>query len=637
MSVEPTMRCGNCRAEVPPAPFCGRCGTRLTPRPGDGPTWLRAGVFVAAPHESVFRPSLASSLLPQLSELTRRPFNAGLLLIIVSMAVLVELRLPGGLLTVAALGLPLLLIIYWRRSRVFADIPRWAIVATVVLAIGLAVGWVLLTGDIVLREAASPFDAGAGGRRALRNGLGVSDSGALVMLIPIVVVRSMWWSRRECLDGFVVGVLGALTFSASATLTRLAPQFLTAPVTRNQPLGWLFFEAAVRGVTVPLTAACAGGLVGTALWFHRSRTGGRVGRPAVVAVLLLFVAALFGIYTTVARADVEGTSRLAVLSWHVAMAVFALIALRIGLQLAVLHEEPDRAAQTPFLCLPCRQVVPEMSFCPSCGVANRASPRRSRDERRRVAPDDGERQDISPAAGPSVWPGFAVPSRTYTAERVSRQSPIPVLTNWAVGMAALSAVFVGLPALTVTAPPRYDCPPECGKPPSGVPVSTNPRFTAPGGMFSVAYPGPGSAYRISTDGTGVTAKFTAGDGGEMRMTGRPAAGRTAAQIAKSFLAETFPTAKKAYEIPNAMVGFQPGYGEVADVFPLDLQTSSVRMRAVVVVSVKNDVALIASAFGPYHQFGPDFGPGRPSAANVQIAEDMGRYVNSFRWKGDPPR
>ena len=34
---------------------------------------------------------------------------------------------------------------------------------------------------------------------------------------------------------------------------------------------WLFFEAAVRGVTVPLTAACAGGLVGIALWFHRPR------------------------------------------------------------------------------------------------------------------------------------------------------------------------------------------------------------------------------------------------------------------------------------------------------------------------------------------------------------------------------
>jgi hypothetical protein len=86
-----------------------------------------------------------------------------------------------------------------------------------------------------------------------------------------------------------------------------------------------------------------------------------------------------------------------------------------------------------------------------------------------------------------------------------------------------------------------------------------------------------------------------------------------------------------------MIGFEPGYGEVADVFPLDLDTSSVRMRAVVIVAVREDVALIASAFGPFHQFGPDFGPGRPSPANLQIAEDLGKYVNSFQWGGRPER
>ena len=37
------------------------------------------------------------------------------------------------------------------------------------------------------------------------------------------------------------------------------------------------------------------------------------------------------------------------------------------------------------------------------------------------------------------------------------------------------------------------------------------------------------------------------------------------------------------------------------------------------------------------EFGPDSGPGHPSGANLQIAEEMGRYVNSFTWRGDPPR
>ncbi|MGI9162652.1 MAG: hypothetical protein ACR2JI_06995 [Mycobacterium sp.] len=53
--------------------------------------------------------------------------------------------------------------------------------------------------------------------------------------------------------------------------------------------------------------------------------------------------------------------------------------------------------------------------------------------------------------------------------------------------------------------------------------------------------------------------------------------------------------------------------------------------------MKNDVALIAFASGPHHAFGPDFGPGPPSGANLQIAKDLGEYVNSFQWNGDPLR
>ena len=142
---------------------------------------------------------------------------------------------------------------------------------------------------------------------------------------------------------------------------------------------------------------------------------------------------------------------------------------------------------------------------------------------------------------------------------------------------------------------------------------------------------------VTTEQSGVTARFVGGDGGELRLTSRPATERAAREIAKDFIAATFPTARKSFEIPNAMVGFQPGYGEVDDVFPLDLDTNFTRMRVIVIVAVKNDLALIAAGAGPFHEFGPNFGPGRPSPANVQIAEDMGRYVNSFQWRGDPPR
>jgi len=101
--------------------------------------------------------------------------------------------------------------------------------------------------------------------------------------------------------------------------------------------------------------------------------------------------------------------------------------------------------------------------------------------------------------------------------------------------------------------------------------------------------------------------------------------------------QKFPDAKIAYEIPNAMVGYQPGYGEVADSWPSGTSNSYIRIRTVLLVAVKNDLALVAGAVGPYHAFGPDFGPGLPSGVNLQLAQDMGKYVNSFSWQGDPPR
>ena len=107
----------------------------------------------------------------------------------------------------ASLGLPLLLLIYWRRSGVLDDIPRRAVVVTVVLALGLAIGWVLLTGDLVVREAGSPFEAGSAGKRVLRDGLGHCRRRPILMLIPAGIARLMWRSRRESLDGFVIGVL----------------------------------------------------------------------------------------------------------------------------------------------------------------------------------------------------------------------------------------------------------------------------------------------------------------------------------------------------------------------------------------------------------------------------------------------
>lgn len=597
------VRCPECDAAVPSGEFCGCCGAYLTPRRGSKPTWLRPGAFCAAPNESVFRPSFAM-LLPQVPAPARRPFTAGLVIMVLTMAVLVELYRPRAIITVAALGLPVLLVLCWRRAGVLQGRPRWALVTTAVLAVGLAIGWVLATGDLITTLAESPFDAGSAGHRVLRDGLGIAEGGTLLMVAPAIVVRLMWRSPRNPLDGFVIGVLSALLFTATATLTRLAPQFALAPLSRDQHVHGLFLESAARGLTVPFAAACAGGLIGCLLWIQRPATkSGRAAESWTIVVVVILAIAVLGLYAFIGWSDGVRASELAVLVEHVGLALFALLALRLGMQLALLRGSQQAPTGESVTCVYCRKLVPESAFCPSCGLSA-------------YAPTGGSR------AGRPVFP----------AERGSTWR-IPI--TWLACMTALYGAFIGVPALTVTPPARYQCPPDCGSPPKGNPVSTNPRFTAPDGSFTVAYPAPGTAYDVKIDDTGVTATYVLGDGGKMRLTSEPAAGRTAQDIARAFVTKKFPTATKAFEIPNAMVGFVPGYGEVADIFPLNLGTDSKRLRSVIVVAIKNDLALIAATVGPYHEFGPTFGPGRPSPTNLQIAEDMGRYVNSFRWRGDP--
>lgn len=225
-----------------------------------------------------------------------------------------------------------------------------------------------------------------------------------------------------------------------------------------------------------------------------------------------------------------------------------------------------------------------------------------------------------------------------TSPRTSRSTPTArLLLVLGAASAVVVAVSVGL-SLWLTPPrPNYVCPPDCGRPPISKPVATNPKFTPDTGEFSVSYPGEGTAYQTTFEPNGVVADLLVGDGGTLRLFGEPAAGRTPRQLADDLVQSTYPDATTDYEIPNALVGYQLGYGEVADFYPADSIGDDDRLRILVMVAVKNDFALVAAGAGPYHEFSPDFGSGHPSGANFFLALDMAKYVNSFTWRGDPPR
>ncbi len=381
------MECEVCQLDVPAGKFCGLCGAHLTPQRGDGPWWLRLSAYGAAPNEGLFRLSLTSSLFPQLPERSRIPFRIGLLVLLAGLIACTLLRLPAALIALSALGLPMLFLIYLRESDAFRDLAARDLILAVLIAITLGVGWVMLTGEMMARSYGVPLGVGIAGSRILREGLGIPLGGLLLMLVPALVVRLIPTPNRESLQGFAIGALGALTFTAAATLTRLAPQFSTGMIARNRPMSGLMVEAGIRGIAVPVTAAAVGGLIGAALWFNRpaSKTGQH--RSYVRMIMIGTGLAVLVLYAGIGLIDVARVPQFLQLCVHLAVSLLAILALRVGLQLALLHESHDAIeADEPLLCPNCGHVVPDMAFCPACGVATHASSRSSRSARRRVRP-----------------------------------------------------------------------------------------------------------------------------------------------------------------------------------------------------------------------------------------------------------
>ena len=603
-------RCPACEVDVPDGKFCASCGVGLSA--GGDRGRLRLSAYAAAPREHVLRPWLTTSLFPRLDRGSRPPFRAGLVSVA---AAAVGFALVGwqlGVIATSVFGLPILFAVYLREIGFRRSMPARYLVLAVVVAVGLGVAWALIAGPIVADAYFAEMGGQLGLAQLLLCGVAIPLTYGCVLVAPVAVVRALDRSGREALDGFALGAVGAMIVNAAATATLAAPQVGAGLAGAGQPVDDLLAEALVEGVAWPLGSVAAGGVFGLALWFRPRAHDSRWYRRTVI-VPAAFLGAL-GFAVVMGLVDVSPIPMGVYVALQVPITLVAVLAVRPVIADALLHEvnddSPENAGQ--LLCDECGSTVDDGEFCTACGLAIRSRSRTSR-EARRV----GSR----PPAGE--------PRRTSTYRGVLG----PVAAGVALSLGAVVLIAV----LVKPAPANYACPPDCGHPPKGTPVETNPRFSGGEGAFSVAYPGEGTAYEIAFDPpgmNGVRAKYIGGDTGVLNMFGEPAWGRTARQMVEGVLKSQFPTATIAYVIPNASVGYEPGCGVVADLFPRDTSSTHNRLRAIVMAAVRHDYALIATAAGPFHEFSPDYGTGHPSGANLEVAMDMGKYVNSFRWNGD---
>jgi hypothetical protein len=324
-------------------------------------------------------------LFPHLHHRARGPFRLALIILLIALVAFAVLRWQAPLVAVSALGLPVLFHLYLYASDAYADLPRRALLAIAVVSAGLGVGWAWLTGAIIAQSNEVAFQAGMEFNQPQWEGLAIPVSGAIVMLVPIVLARASHVGTHESLDGFVIGAVAAMSFTAAATLTRLAPQFSTGLMASDRPIVGLIAEAGIRGVAMSLIAAAVGGMVGVALRFTRPDPANQHRGQWLVSPLPTITVVLIA-YAVVGATDASPVPETWQLVIYLAVALLMVLALRIVVHMALLREAHDPITKEPLLCEDCGHVVPDMAFCPACGVATRASSRTSRAARRHARP-----------------------------------------------------------------------------------------------------------------------------------------------------------------------------------------------------------------------------------------------------------
>jgi hypothetical protein len=634
-------QCRVCHSDVPSGAFCGYCGAHLYRLPGNGPDQLRADAYAAEPAEQLLRLSVVSTVFPHLLPRSRTAFRAALGLLVVALVVLALLRWQSALIAVSEFGVPVLFVAYLRQTGARGDVGKYVVALTSLLGLALGAAWALLTGPLLADSYLSVLGPGHGGVRLIAQGLSFPVIGAILMVVPATLARIFRPASRESLDGYLVGATAALFYTAGAIAIRTAPQLSNGLVAHHKPVSVLLAQAGIQGLAMPLTAAAAGGLTGTALWFTRR---GQSQRTPLRGVVIAALSTVILIYAVLGIVDVASLTPAVQLGLHLLVTGIALVALRIGLHLGLLHEQPDTTPNEAALCVHCRHVVPDMAFCPNCGAAARATSRTARGARRAVG-------ETSAGAAAGLFPGYGVPPGSYSAPLPRSAAPARLILGVGAVLAVAVAAVTAISVKTTPAPAHYVCPPDCGRPPIGPPVGgepgqapvaeppasapsgappvavkTFPRFTSKDGAFSVAYL---PAADVTKKDDGITLTFNRFDG-EIRLFGTAANNRTPRQIVEQYIQKNYRTAQTAYQIPNAMVGYEPGYGEVDDFSVEDPNAESTRGRLLVMTAVRNGLALVAVAEGPMIRFTPRTSA-HPSAVNMMIAQLMGNSVNSFTW------
>lgn len=672
----PTQTCPHCSNVTPAGDYCGACGAHLVHQASMAAR--RPHSYSANPDESVLRLSVVSTLFPHLSHRSSVPFRAGFALLAGLLVIFSATGLEAPVIALAAMGVPLLFQLYIYEVDVYEDGHVLLTAETLLIGAGLGVGWALLGGPIVSKALQPTFGATLATWGVVKAAVLVPIVGQALMLVPLLLVLALvpgFGGRRESLDGFTLGAASALGFSFAAVITDLASR-LSAGLAPSRPFTNILAEALIRGITSPVLAAAATGLIGASIWVRKSEKGSVAAGGRWLANPFLVLGSVVAVQVGLGFADQGRLSDIALLVVHLVGTAVVLVALRVGLHHILLHESHDVAIGPSTTCSHCHHIVPLMPFCPSCGVALAATSKRHRPRPGAVGADGaspaGAQADegpapgdprgswpvLSPGAPTPAWHGF--PLAGAQSVRVQRAHHTWLLSLFGAGLVAITVALV-LTAITkepdTTPVPRCHlggCPGLPGLTGSAASGTAEPppygTFRSGDGLFSMGLFIPvifgkpkvaEAASKLALTFLPVSVRLGSTTvnlgGGTMEVadfSGSTLGGASAQQVVQSIASSDMPSASLAYELPDAVVGTVPGYGNVYDDNVNSSAGSQLDLRVAVIAAVQNGVAIVMMAYGPDD---PSFESlpflAHPSFIDLDLAinGDLDAIANSIRW------
>jgi RsiW-degrading membrane proteinase PrsW (M82 family) len=383
------MRCEHCGRETPEGHFCAYCGAHLDAADTPHSPTARRHAFALNPNEHVYHPGVISTFFPHLSPYRTQQFRWVLLVLALGVLLLVAGRYIPVAIVAAALVVPLLYLIYFYVVEVYENEPVSVLGLTFVA--GGALG--ALMNLALYRVTTSNTRIGLQGVVPLANNYLVLTAliepilGQALMLIGPLI---LFFARRrfdEVLDGLVFGVASGLGF-ATAQSVILSWLLITGSLQpAGSTLSWA--EPIIRiAFLTPLLYAATTGLICAVLWLRRDPTAPTRALGPLASLPVAIIVALLALILPAVGVAFYGGQVLNLLWYGVAVIVMMLV-VRHVLHVGLIEKARELGHGGTLRCPHCLHSVPDVPFCPNCGIAMRSIARR---HRRTVAASEAARE-----------------------------------------------------------------------------------------------------------------------------------------------------------------------------------------------------------------------------------------------------